>query len=101
MNTTDTTTQAATQLTRRAVWTVTAAATRPQPAVHVTPRQVAGSGGAAVSIGDDRHPVIFVEYANGWTVCVDGLPDADTLSARDAEKALVSGLEYCLAHNAH
>lgn len=101
MNIIDATTQAAVQLAHRAVWTVTAAATRPQPAIHVIPRQVVGSGGAAVHIGDDRYPVIFVEYARGWTVCVDGLPDEDTLSARDAEKALMSGLEYCLAHRAH
>ena len=97
---TDAATQAAAQLARRAVWTVTAAATRPQSAIHVTPQQTAGGGGAAVRISDDPHPAIYVEYTGGWTVCVEGRPDADALTARDAEKALVSGLEYCLARKA-
>lgn len=98
MNSTD----AAVQLTRRAVWTVTAAATRPQPAIHVAPRSVVGGDGAAVYIGDDPQPAIHVEYAGGgWSVRVEGRPDADMLSSHESEKALVSGLEYCLAHGAH
>lgn len=99
---TDTATQAAAQLTRRAIWTVTAAATRPQPAIHVTPHSVVGGQGAAVCIGDDPAPFIYVEYVGGgWSVRVEGCPDADTLSARQAEKDLVSGLEYCLAYKVH
>lgn len=101
MSTTDAAAQAAARLTRRAVWTVTASATRPQPAIHVTPQQTAGGGGAAVSIGDDPRPVIYVEYAGTWTVRVEGRPDTDTLSAHEAEKDLVSGLEYCLAYKVH
>lgn len=106
MSTTDTiditnaATRAATQLTRRAVWTATAAATRPQPAIHVTSHRVADGGGAEVRIGDDPHPRIHVEYTGGWTVYVEGRPEADALTAREAEKALMSGLEYCLAHEA-
>ena len=102
MTATDTAAQAATQLTRRAVWTVTAAATRPQPAIRVTPLAVVGGEGAAVCIGDDPAPFIYVEYVGGgWSVRVEGCPDADTLSARQAEKDLVSGLEYCLAYKVH
>lgn len=97
---TDAAAQAATQLTRRAVWTVTAAATRPQPAIHVTRQHVEDGGGAEVRIGDDPSPAIYVEYTGGWTVYVEGRPDADALSAHEAEKALMSGLEYCLAHKA-
>lgn len=100
MNITDAAAQAATQLTRRAVWTVTVAATRPQPAIHVTTQQVEDGGGAEVRIGDDPRPLIYVEYAGGWTVYVEGRPEADALTAREAEKALLSGLEYCLAHEA-
>lgn len=93
------TTNAAAQLTRRAVWIVTAAATRPQPTIHVIPRPVVGGEGAAVRFGDDPEPLIYVEYAGGgWSVRIEGLPSVDTLSARDAEKGLVSGLEYCLAY---
>lgn len=102
MTTTDTATQVAAQLTRRAVWTVTAAATWPQPAIHVTPHSVVGGEGAAVCIGDDPWPLIYVEYVGGgWSVRVEGCPDADTLSARQAEKDLVSGLEHCLAYMVH
>ena len=98
MDITDAAAQAATRLTRRAVWTVTAAATRPQPAIHVTRHHVADGGGAEVRIGDDPNPAIRVEYTGGWTVYVEGRPDADALTAREAEKVLMSGLEYCLAH---
>ena len=98
MTATDTATQAATRLTRRAVWTVTAAATWPQPAIHVTPHSVTGGEGAAVCIGDDSEPLIYVEYAGGgWSIRVGRRPAVVTLSARGAEKALVSGLVYCLA----
>lgn len=102
MNDAGTTTQAAVRLTRRAVWTVTAAAARPQPAIHVTPHSVVGGGGAAVRFGDDPHPVIFVEYAGGgWSVRVEGRPTACTLSAHGVEKALMSGLVQCLAYKIH
>lgn len=100
MDITEAAARAATQLTRRAVWTVTAAATRPQPAIHVTPRQVEDGGGAEVNFGDDPRPLIYVEYMGGWTVCVGGRPEVDALSAREAEKSLMSGLEYCLARKA-
>ena len=97
-----TATQTAVQLTRRAVWTVTAAATWPQPAIHVTPHSVVGGEGATVCIGDDPRPFIYVEYVGGgWSVRVEGCPDVDTLSARQAEKNLVSGLGYCLAYKVH
>ena len=98
MDITEAAAQAATQLTNRAVWTVAMAATRPQPAIHVDRHHVEDGGGAEVRIGDDPRPLIYVEYTGGWTVCVEGRPDADALSAREAEKALMSGLEYCLAH---
>ena len=101
MDITDAAAQAATQLTRQAVWTVTAAANQPQPAIHVTGHPVVDGGGAEVRIGDDPRPLIYVEYTGGWTVCVEGRPDMDALSAREVEKALVSGLEYCLAHEVH
>ena len=95
-------TNVAAQLTRRAVWTVTAAATRPQPAVRVTRHPVVGGEGASVRIGDDPHPLIYVEYAGGgWTVRVGGCYSVDTLSAYGAEKALTSGLAQCLARKAH
>ena len=100
MTITEATAQAADQLARQAVWTVTAAATRQQPAIHVTRHPVAEGGGAEVRIGDDPRPLIYVEYTGGWTVCVEGRPDVDALTAREAEKALVSGMEYCLAHKA-
>lgn len=100
MNITDAAAQAATRLTRRAVWTITASATRPQPAIHVTRHHVADGGGAEVRIGDDTRPAIRVEYTGGWTVYVEGRPEADALTAREAEKALLSGLEYCLARKA-
>ena len=100
MDITDAAAQAATQLTRRAVWTATAAASRPQPAIHVAGHRVEDGGGAEVRIGDDPRPLIRVEYTGGWTVYVEGRPDADALTAREAEKALLSGLEYCLAHKA-
>lgn len=98
MNTTNT----AAQLTSRAVWTVTAAATRPQPAIHVTEYPVAGGEGATVCISDDPEPLIYVEYAGGgWSVRVGKNPAVVTLSARGAEKALLSGLMYCLACKSH
>lgn len=97
---TDAAARAAAQLTNRAVWTVAMAATRPQPAIHVTSHSAEDGGGAEVRIGDDSHPAIRVEYTGGWTVYVEGRPEADALSAREAEKALMSGLEYCLAHEA-
>lgn len=100
MDITDAAARAATRLTNRAVWTVAMAATRPQPALHVTPRRVEDGGGAEVRIGDDPNPLIRVEYTGGWTVYVEGRPDADALTAREAEKSLMSGLEYCLAHKA-
>ena len=100
MNITDAAAQATTRLTNRAVWTVAMAATRPQPAIHVTRRHVEDGGGAEVRIGDDPHPPIRVEYTGGWTVYVEGRPEVDALTAREAEKALLSGLEYCLAHKA-
>lgn len=91
-------TNIAARLTRRAVWTVTAAATRPQPAIHVTPHSVVGGEGAAVCIGDDQEPFIYIEYAGGgWTVRAKGRPTSLTQSAHGAEKALTVGLEYCLA----
>ena len=96
------TTNAAVQLTCRAVWTVTAAATRPQPAIHVIPHPVVGGEGATVRFGDDLEPLICVEYAGGgWSVRVGGRPSADTMSSYGAEKALASGLEQCLACKAH
>lgn len=93
MNTTNT----AVQLTRRAVWTFTSAATRPQPAIHVTNHPVAGGDGADVCFGDDPEPLIHVEYAGGgWSVRVGSRPEVVTLSAYGVEKALMVGLEYCL-----
>lgn len=97
-----TTTNTAVRLTRRAVWTITAAATRPQPAIHVDHHPVVDGDGAAVRIGDDSSPVIYVEYAGGaWTVRIEGRPASLTLSAYGAEKALVSGLVNYLACRTH
>lgn len=92
----------AARLTLRAVWTVTAAATRSQLAIHVVPHSVVGGEGAAVRFGDDPEPLIHVEYAGGgWSVRVGDRPASITLSSYGAEKALVHGLEYCLACRAH
>lgn len=97
-----TTTNTAVQLTRRAVWTVTAAATQPQPAIHVTHHSVVGGEGAAVRIGDDPRPLIYVEYkGGGWSVRIEDRPASISLSAYGAEKALVRDLLYCLAWKAH
>ena len=95
------TTNTAVQMTRRAVWTVTAAATRPQPAVHVTRHPVVGGEGASVRIGDDPQPCIYVERAGGgWSVRVEGRSTTITLSAYGAEKALTMDLVQYLAYKA-